>query len=344
MEANLPMLPTVCVGSYASPVWFVVAQRMLRDGELGEQEVAEVFDDVVAICVADQLEAGIDILTDGEFRRQRFVFELYDRLEGLERHPPQRKWGVPGYDKAPRFRRVAPLTAPRGLGVVAEFQALKRHVPKLPVKMALPGPLTFAAFISAEDGSLPDLLFELEALVRSEIAALVAAGCDYIQLDEPGLAATPHALPFEASADAINRTLAGTSARTSLHVCFGNNAGRPFADRRLGRLMPALQRLNCHQLMLEFANREMADVELLAPLSEQFAIAAGVIDVKSFHLETPEDVAERLRRCLEFVPADRLTVTADCGFSALPRYLARDKMHAMVAGARLARKRLEKNS
>jgi 5-methyltetrahydropteroyltriglutamate--homocysteine methyltransferase len=96
--------------------------------------------------------------------------------------------------------------------------------------------------------------------------------------------------------------------------------------------------------MLEFANREMADIELLAPLSEQFAIAAGVIDVKSFYLETPEDVAERLKRCLKFVPADRLTVTADCGFSALPRYLARDKMRAMVAGARLARQRLNKDT
>jgi 5-methyltetrahydropteroyltriglutamate--homocysteine methyltransferase len=343
METNLPVLPTVCVGSYASPGWFALAQRMLRNGELGEQEVAELFDDAVAICVKDQLEAGIDILSDGEFRRQRFVFELFDAIEGLERLAPQRKRGVPGYDKAPHFRRVAPLTAPRGLGVVAEFQALKRHVPNLPVKMALPGPLTFAAFISVEAGAVGDLHCELEALVRSEIDALVAVGCDYIQLDEPGLAATSHILSFDAAADVINRTLAGTPARTAVHVCFGNNAGRPFADRRLGRLMPALQRLNCHQLMLEFANREMADVELLGPLSKRFAIAAGVVDVKNFYLETPEDVAERLTRCLKFVSADKLTVTADCGFSALPRNLARDKMRAMVAGARLVRKRLRKD-
>ncbi len=338
MKATLPILPTVCVGSYASPGWFAAAQRMMRGGELGEQDAAELLDDALTICINDQLEAGIDILCDGEFRRQRFVFELYDALQGLERLPPQRRLGVSGYDKAPRFRRVARVTAPGGLGVVEEFRALERRAPDRPVKIAVPGPLTFAAFVHAEAGA--DLLDELVALVRAEIDALVVAGCDYVQLDEPGLTAPPHGLSFEAAAETINRTLAGIPVRTAVHVCFGNNAGRPFADRRLGRLMPALLRLDCRQLMLEFANREMAEIELLAPLSERFAIAAGVVDVKNFHLETPEDVAGRLMRCLAFVPAENLTVTADCGFSALPRNLARDKMRAMAAGARLVRERL----
>jgi 5-methyltetrahydropteroyltriglutamate--homocysteine methyltransferase len=98
--------------------------------------------------------------------------------------------------------------------------------------------------------------------------------------------------------------------------------------------------LNCDQLVLEFANRQMADVELLGPLSNKFEIAAGVVDVKNFHLESTEDVAARIRRCLEFVPAEKLTVTSDCGFSALPRHLARQKMQAMVAGARAVRESL----
>lgn len=340
MRTELPLLPTVCVGSYASPGWFAAAQRLMREGQLGEQEVNELFEDAISICVSDQLEAGIDILSDGEFRRQRFVFELFDALEGLTRLPPPRRLGVPGYDKAPRFQRVGPVRAPRGLGTIAEFKALKRRIPHLPAKIALPGPLTFSAFISAEGKAVSELFGELETLIRAEIDDLIAAGCTYIQLDEPGLTVVPHGLSLEAAAAVINKVLAGISVNTAVHVCFGNNAGRPFADRRLGRLMPALQILNCKQLMLEFANREMAEVELLKPLSERFSIAAGVVDVKNFHVETADDVAQRLTRCLAFLPAEKLTVTADCGFSALPRHLARAKMQAMTAGARLVREKL----
>jgi 5-methyltetrahydropteroyltriglutamate--homocysteine methyltransferase len=341
MPTELPLLPTVCVGSYAAPSWFIAAQRLMREGQMGDQEVSELFDDAVTICVNDQMEAGVDILSDGEFRRQRFVFELFDALEGLERLPVQRRLGVPGYDKAPRFHRIAQVKAPRGLGTVAEFEALKRRATHKPLKIALPGPLTFAAFIGAEGEAINDLFDELQALVRQEIDALVSAGCNYIQLDEPGLTITPYGLSLDAAASSINDVLAGVPANTAVHVCFGNNAGRPFADRRLSRLMPALKILKCKQLMLEFANREMGEIELLKPLSEQFSVAAGVIDVKNFYVETADDVAERLRRCLGFIAPGKLVVTADCGFSALPRHLARAKMRAMTAGARLMRDKLQ---
>ena len=137
----LPILPTMGVGSYASPGWLVSARKMLRDGELGERDIEELFDDALAICIGDQLEAGVDILTDGELRRQRFVFELYDALEGLERVKPLRRVGVSGYDMAPHFVRVEPLSAPDGLGVVQDFLALKRKAPPgHRLKSALPGP------------------------------------------------------------------------------------------------------------------------------------------------------------------------------------------------------------
>jgi len=126
----------------------------------------------------------------------------------------------------------------------------------------------------------------------------------------------------------------------AVHVCFGNNAGRPTRDRRIGRLFPAIERLDCQQLVMEFANREMADIELMARLAQKYQVFCGVVDVKSFHRETPEDVARRIELCLKHVPASRLGVTADCGFSALPRFLAREKMRALAAGARLVRGRL----
>jgi 5-methyltetrahydropteroyltriglutamate--homocysteine methyltransferase len=338
--ATLPTLPTMGVGSYASPGWFVAVRRMMREGTLGPDDIDEALDDATRVVIDDQLEAGVDILTDGELRRQRFVFEMYDNIEGLRRVPPGRRLGVPGYDMAPAFVAEEHLSAPGGFGVVADFEALKALVPDRPLKIAMPGPLTFGQSITAGERAVSDVLDEIVGLVRAELDGLAAAGADYVQLDEPSLPEPPYGLSPDEGAEVINRVLTGLPGRLAVHICFGNNAGRPFADRRLDRLLSAAGRLRCHQLVLEFANREMAEVEVLGPLGERYEIAAGVVDVKNFHLESAEEVARRVRRCLEFVPAEKLTVTADCGFSALPRYLARDKMRAMVAGARLVRAEL----
>jgi 5-methyltetrahydropteroyltriglutamate--homocysteine methyltransferase len=146
---------------------------------------------------------------------------------------------------------------------------------------------------------------------------------------------------MRAGADAINATMAGYESSTAVHVCFGNNASRPNIRRDFGRLFPAIAELRASMLLLEFANREMADLDRLSDLAETTSIAAGVIDVKSFHQETADDVADRIRRVLAVVPAEKLFVTADCGFSAIPRWLARAKLHAMAAGARLVRASLE---
>ena len=337
----LPILPTMGVGSYASPGWLVSARQLLRRGELGERDIEELFDDALAVCIADQIEAGVDILSDGELRRQRFVFELYENIEGLRRLEPLRRLGVSGYDMAPHYQRIDPIVAPNGLGVVEDFQALKRKSPPgVALKCALPGPLTFARFIDAPPGVVADLLTELVTTVRGELEQLVRVGATYIQLDEPGLTNAPHGLSNEEAADIVNRTLEGIPGKLAVHVCFGNNAGRPFAERGLGRLMDALEKLLCNQLVLEFANREMAELEVLSTLSQHFEIAAGVIDVKNFHLESYAQVAQRIRQCLEVLAAEKLTVTADCGFSALPRYLAREKMTALVGGTRLVRSEL----
>jgi 5-methyltetrahydropteroyltriglutamate--homocysteine methyltransferase len=328
------------VGSYASPGWFIAGRRMIREGKFGPDDVAEMFDDATRIVVADQLEAGVDILTDGELRRQRFVFEMFDRIEGLDRETPGRRLGIPGIDMAPGFVANGPLTSPQGFGVIEDFMALKDLVPDRPLKIAIPGPLTFGNSIIPQPGTSEPPIEEIIGLLRTELEGLVAAGADYIQLDEPGLTDTPYGLGPEDAADVINQVLRGLPVKLAVHVCFGNNAGRPAMERSMDRLMPAIERLECHQLVLEFANRQMADLELLKPLSGNFDIAAGLIDVKNFYLETPEEVAARIRQCLELVPAKKLTITSDCGFSALPRYMARKKMQAMVAGARLVRAEL----
>ena len=337
---ELPPLPTMGVGSYASPGWLIATRRLIAENRLGAQDIAELFDDATRVVVADQLDAGVDILTDGELRRQRFVYEMYDRIEGLRRVAPARQLGVPGYDRAPHFVAVDRLVAPDGFGVVEDFLALKALVPDRPLKIAMPGPLTFGGAIEPGERSTDKLIDEIVGLVRAELDGLVAAGADYIQLDEPALPRRPYGLPPDEAAAVINRAIAGLPGRLAVHVCFGNNAGRPFADRRLGPLIDAMERLACHQLVLEFANREMSEIAVIGRLSQRFEIAAGVVDVKNFYLESADDVARRIEQCLAHVAPDRLTVTADCGFSALPRHLARAKLCAMVAGARLVRGRL----
>lgn len=338
----LPLLPTMGVGSYALPGWMHLFRQHMRE-QAGPVDVAEAFEDATRLAIADQTEAGLDIVSDGELRRQRFVYEMYDRIGGLRRTPRGRRLGVPGYDMAPSFIADERVAAPGGLGLVEEFLQLRRLAPERHLKIAFPGPLTFAASIApgaaygADDSAAARVMDDIIALVSAEISALVAAGATHIQLDEPRLTHLPAGVALEEAAACINRSIIGHGDIVSVHVCYGNNASRPMAERGMARLMDAMTALDTGMLVLEFANREMAEIEHLAGLSKQFRIAAGVVDVKSFHEETAEEVAARIRRVLAHVPADRLMVTADCGFSAIPRWLARNKMQALVAGTRLVR-------
>ena len=333
-------LPTMGVGSYAAPGWLFLFREAMRAGRTGAEDVEEAFDDATRVAIADQLEAGVDILSDGELRRSRFVYEMYDRLTGIERLPPGRRLGVPGYDRAPHFVARERVSAPHGLGIAGEYRRLRELVPEKPLKVAFPGPMTFMPKIEPEGpygGDRMALLEDIAGIVRDELDRLGEEGAELIQIDEPGFTDPSHGLDSRLCAEAVNKAVAGHAERVAVHICFGNNASRPYAPRGLGRLLPGMAMLDCSMLVLEFANREMADLDLLPALAERYRIAAGVIDVKSFHVETPEEVAARLERVLAVVPRDRLWVTADCGFSALPRWLAREKLRAMVAGTRLVR-------
>ena len=328
----LPPLPTMGVGSMAAPGWFIASWRAARKGEWGAHDVEELFEDATRIVVADQFDAGVDIIGDGELRRQRFVYEMFDRLSGLDRVAPRRRLGIAGYDMAPHFTVAGGIDAPEGLGAVEEFGLLKALAPDTPLKVAIPGPLTFLQAIELNGGDRDGVLDRLVAIVRAELVALADAGADLVQVDEPGLPRAPHGLSFAEGADVIGRCLEGVAARTAVHVCFGNNAGRPFADRRIGPMMDAIDALPCDILMFEFANREMAELELMAALADRYKIAAGVVDVKNFLVEDADTVARRIDLCLEHIPAGALWITADCGFSALPRYIAKRKLAAMTAG------------
>jgi len=340
---DLGLLPTMGVGSYASPSWLLAARRVLRTGDAGPADMEEAIQDAIKIAVWDQEEAGLDILTDGEIRRQRFLWNVVEKLSGLKQIPAQRKLGVVSYDSAPRFETVERVSAPDGFGLVEEFTYVRTLTDK-PLKICCPGPLTICLPITPKggyaNGDYLALLSDLAELVNRELQQLVAAGATFIQVDEPSAAGrTPH-LPVAEAVKLFNKTVEGVNAKIALHICFGNNQGRPAMKRTYKPLFPGILDARAEQFALEYANREMAEIELWSQYGGDRELAAGVVDVKSMYVETPEDVAERVRTVLQHVKPEKLSLTCDCGFSASSRGLARAKLQALVGGAKIVRKEL----
>ena len=333
------LLPTTVIGSYATPSWLWTAMGEIDKGEYGSTDVRETFDDAVNIAIWDQQRAGVDIITDGEMRRWYFVQSFYRRMSGLQDEPALRKVGVYGYDSPPRYRTAGKVTVPDGLGIVGEFEYTKTHTDRA-IKVTCPGPLTLTMHIRPSEGygSRLELAWEFASLINAELKALVEAGAEYVQLDEPSFAIIPGELDEWIAL--YNASVEGVDAKLALHVCFGNLGSRPRGKRTYRWMFPALLEANAEQLVFEFANREMSEIDLWKEFGVDKELGAGVIDVKSFYVETPEDVAERIRSVLEYVSPERLYISPDCGFFQLPRWLSYLKLEAMVAGTDIVRREL----
>jgi 5-methyltetrahydropteroyltriglutamate--homocysteine methyltransferase len=234
---------------------------------------------------------------------------------------------------------VAPLAAPHGLGLVEEFRRL-RTVTDAPVKVPVPGPYTLAGCLQGGD-VYPDRRAVTQALlplVNAEIRALVGAGVTFLQLDEPSFACHPDRP--EEFLELIDRTVEGVAVPVSLHMCFGNYRGRAVGHRSYRPLFPHLARAKVAQLALEFASREMAEVELAREVRPPMGLAVGLVDVKNTWVEPPELVAERLRLVLRHIEPERVHVTPDCGFSQTARFVACAKLRNMVEGVHRVRREL----
>lgn len=340
MAESLPLLPTSVIGSYAWPGWLHLALEAAQQGRLGTQDFQDIQDDAVDLAVRDQEEAGVDILTDGEMRRVGFfTAEFYGHMTGLRELPARRKLGVVGHDQRESYEAVEPITAPDGLGLLPEFEYLRTRTTHR-IKMPCPGPFTLAGRI--KPGGLYkdriDVAYALSTLINAELRALVAAGVDFIQLDEPSYAV--HASSPAEFVKLFNATVEGVRAKIGIHLCFGNFAGRPVAKRTYRPLFPHILDMHADQFALEFANRELAELDLWREFSSDKELAAGLVDVKNYYVETPEDVAERIRKALKVVAPDKLTITPDCGFSQTARWAARRKLAAMVAGTQIVRQEI----
>lgn len=337
-------LRTSVIGSYPFPGWLEFAAGRLD--AFGSADIEEMCEDAAAIAIADQLRAGLDVITDGEQTRLDFNLSFYGFLEGiaLETASP-RRFGPPAHDQRGKHRITGELRAPRGLGAVEEFERLRRLAPPgQALKVSVPGPFTLSGRL-LPGAPYPDRYAVTEALlpiVRDEIAQLVAAGAEEICVDEPSMSCYGYKEDTRRLVDLFNRTVEPARGRTRIctHLCFGNYKGRAVGLRRYAPLFPAFLDMHCDEMHVEMASREFAELEVIGRIAERMDAAVGVIDVKSYHIETPEQVAEAVRACLRHAPPERLVFAPDCGLSQTARWAAKQKLANMVAGVRRVREEL----
>src|SRR5580765_1808525 len=242
-------LRTTVVGSYPFPGWLELASWNLE--KFGEQDRAELVDDAVTVAIRDQLDAGLDVITDGEQTRLDFNLSFYGFLEGLELESASpRRFGPPAHDQRGKHKVVGPLAAPRGLGAVADFQRLQRLAgpqlstlrPQPALKASVPGPYTLSGRL-LPNKQYPDRYALTEALlpiISKELEALVAAGCTEITVDEPSMSCYAYKEDTKRFVDIFNRTVKPVAGkcRLSTHMCFGNFKGRPVGYRSIQPMLP----------------------------------------------------------------------------------------------------------
>jgi 5-methyltetrahydropteroyltriglutamate--homocysteine methyltransferase len=332
------------IGSYPFPSWLEFASQHLE--AFGRADLSEIQDDAVIAAVHDQVDAGLDVITDGEQTRLDFNLSFYGYLEGIELEAASpRRFGPPAHDQRGKHPVTGELRAPRGLGVVDEFKRLQRLAPAGPtLKASVPGPYTLSGRL-VPNAQYPDRWAIAEALlpiVRRELEALVEAGCREVSVDEPSMSCYAYKEDTRRFVDIFNRTVESVAGRTRLctHLCFGNYKGRAVGLRRVAPMFPAFLDFKADEMHVEMASREFAEIEVIAQIATRMDAAVGIIDVKSYYLETPENIADRVRLCLQHAPAGRLVFAPDCGLSQTARWAAQPKLKAMVAGIRQVKKEL----
>jgi len=342
------LLPTTVVGSYSVPEWLERLKTEYYQRRISARHLTEIHEVAIKAAVKDQELAGIDIVSDGELRRDNDVDYFLARIPGV--HIPQRaKTDYFDYYDAEVTRPLpeGPLTGAGagpgaepglGLGLADDFR-FTRQLTQRPVKFSFTGPFSLSRRIRDGAYSAPgDLVRALARRLNAEARELAAAGADFLQIDEPFLAGYPEHV--ELAVEAVNLVVEGVPATWALHVCYGNRYARPSWEGHYDFLFPAVNAARVDQIVLEFARKGLDDLRLIRQHQWDRWLGFGVIDVKSPQVETAEVVASRIRRALEYVPADRLMVNPDCGLRHLAPEVAIAKLHAMVAGAATVRAEL----
>jgi len=344
MTATLPLLPTSLVGSYAQPEWLIDRKKLAgrfpprtRAKELWRippEHLEEAQNDATLNAIRDQERAGLDIITDGEIRRESYSNRFATALEGVDIDNPGTALDRSGH----------PNPVPRVVGKIRRKHAVEvedvrflRANTDRTIKITVPGPFTMSQ--QAQDDFYNDpaaLALDYAAAVNEEIKDLFAAGADIVQIDEPYMQARPEPAR-EYGADALNRALEGVEGETAVHICFGYAAiihARPEGYS----FLPEFAKVNVDAVSIETAQSNL-DTAVLTTLPDK-KIILGVLDLSDMEVETPETVAARIRRALPHVDAERLVIAPDCGLKYLPRNIAFGKMKAMADGAAIVRREL----
>ena len=344
-KAQREPLRTTVVGSYPFPGWLEFASAHLE--QFGEADLEELRTDAVIVAVHDQVAAGLDVITDGEQTRYDFNLAFYGRLEGIHGSGiSPRRFGPQAHDQRGKYEITGKISSAHGLGAVQEFKLLQKLAPPGPVlKASVPGPYTLSGRINPGGSykSRWDITEALVPIVRAELEQLVASGCEEITLDEPSMSCYAHREDPRRFVKIFAETVKPVvgRCRLSTHLCFGNYKGRAVGLRRYAPLFPAFFDLPVQEMHLEMASREFAEIEIIREITARgIDVAVGIIDVKSYYIETPADVAERVRLCLKHAPAGQLSFAPDCGLSQTARWAARLKLSNMVGGVVIVRKEL----
>lgn len=329
-ERGLPLLPTAVVGSYAVPEWLERVKNDYFQRRISRDYLEQIHDVCIKAALKDQEVAGIDVVTDGELRRDNMVDYLAARLPGVEIDQKAKSYYYDYYQAYVRH----PI--PRGpLHLVEDYRFTARWTDRA-VKFTLAGPHLLAKRLRNEwYRSERELALDLARVLNEELHRLEEAGLRYAQIDEPYVLGFPEDLEW--AIDAWNATRAGLRLHVALHICYGNRYGKPSWEGSYRALFPAILRAEVQQLVFEFARRGYADLELFGEYPARVELGLGVIDVKSQEVETPELVAARAEAALAMVPAERLWLLPDCGLSHLPQEVAFAKLRALAEGAALAR-------
>src|SRR5580692_7000899 len=331
------LVPTTVVDSYSVPERLERLKSEDYQSRISARHLTEIHDVAIKAAVKDQELAGIDIVSDGELRRDNDVDYFLARIPGV--HIPQRaKTDYFDYYDA-EVTRPLPDSPDTTLELAKDFK-FTRQLTQRPVKFSFTGPFSLSRRIRDAAYERPgDLVRDLARRLNAEARALAAAGADFLQIDEPFLAGYPEHV--ELAVEAVNIVTDGVDATWALHVCYGNRYARPSWEGHYDFLFPAVKAARVDQIVLEFARKGLDDLRLIQQHGWDKWLGLGVIDVKSSEVEPAELVASRIRRALDYVPADRLMINPDCGLRHLAPEVARQKLRAMVAGAALVRTELQ---
>jgi 5-methyltetrahydropteroyltriglutamate--homocysteine methyltransferase len=336
-NTDTTLLPTTVVGSYSVPEWLERLKTEYYQRRISAQHLAEIHEVAIKAAVKDQELAGIDIVSDGELRRDNDVDYFLARIPGV--HIPQRaKTDYFDYYDA-EITRPLPDEPEGSFGLASDFR-FTRQVTAKPIKFSFTGPFSLSRRIRDSAYKDPgELVRALARRLNAEARQLAEAGADLLQIDEPFLAGYPEHV--ELAIEAVNIVTDGVPATWALHVCYGNRYARPSWEGHYDFLFPAVKAAQVDQIVLEFARKGLDDLRLIRQHSWDRWLGFGVIDVKTSQVESAELVADRIRRALEYVPAERLMINPDCGLRHLAPEVARQKLRAMVAGAAQVRNELQ---